>query len=110
VTTVPPPRRSQYCILPKHDPLRAVNILRTAAGLDPPRLAAMYPGTYACTSPERAAIVIADTGTVVSYRQLEDNSARLASALRQLGLRTGDVIAVLSDNAPEAFEIYWAAI
>jgi fatty-acyl-CoA synthase len=46
----------------------------------------------------------------MTYRQLDDNSARLASALYELGLRKGDVIAVLSDNAPEAFEIYWAAI
>jgi len=30
-----PPHRSQYHILPKDDPLRAVNILRAAAGLDP---------------------------------------------------------------------------
>ena len=27
-----------------------------------------------------------------------------------MGLRTGDVIAMLSDNAAEAFEIYWAAL
>jgi hypothetical protein len=30
-----PPHPSQYHILPKDDPLRAVNILRAAAGLDP---------------------------------------------------------------------------
>jgi hypothetical protein len=32
---MPGPHRSQYYILPKDDPLRAVNILRTAAGQDP---------------------------------------------------------------------------
>jgi len=32
-----PPQRSRYYILPKDDPLKAVNILRTAAGLDPLR-------------------------------------------------------------------------
>jgi hypothetical protein len=30
-----PPHRLQYYILPKDDPLKAVNILRAAAGLDP---------------------------------------------------------------------------
>jgi hypothetical protein len=25
-----------------------------------------------------------------------------------LGLSTGDVVALLTDNAPEAFEVYWA--
>jgi long-chain acyl-CoA synthetase len=70
----------------------------------------MYPGTHAAAAPDRPAIVMAGSGELVTYAELEDNSARLAAALHQLGLRTGDVIAVLSDNAPQAFEIYWAAI
>jgi fatty-acyl-CoA synthase len=70
----------------------------------------MYPGTHASTSPDRPAVIMAGSNATVTYGELETNSARLASALHQLGLRMGDVIAVLSDNAPEAFEIYWAAI
>jgi len=70
----------------------------------------MYPGTHAATAPERPAVIMAESGLSVTYGQLDENSARLAAALRQLGLGPGDVIAVLSDNVPEAFEIYWAAI
>ena len=70
----------------------------------------MYPGTHAATAPDRPAVIMAGSGETVTYGELEDNSARLAAALHQLGLRTGDVVAVLSDNVPEAFEIYWAAI
>jgi len=70
----------------------------------------MYPGTHAATAPDRPAIIMAGSNATVTYAELEENSARLASALHELGLRTGDVIAVLSDNVPEAFEIYWAAI
>jgi fatty-acyl-CoA synthase len=70
----------------------------------------MYPGTYAAFAPDRPAVVMAGSGQRVTYGQLDDNSARLASALHGLGLRTGDVIAVVSDNAAEVFEIYWAAI
>jgi long-chain acyl-CoA synthetase len=70
----------------------------------------MYPGTHAATAPDRPAVIMAGSDRTVTYADLEDNSAHLASALHQLGLRTGDVVAVLSDNAPEAFEIYWAAI
>lgn len=70
----------------------------------------MYPGTYAERAPDRAAVVMAGTGRVLTYGQLEDNSARLAAALHGLGLRKGDVIALLSDNTAEAFEIYWAAL
>jgi long-chain acyl-CoA synthetase len=53
---------------------------------------------------------MAGSGRVLTYGELDDNSARLASALHGLGLRKGDVIAMLTDNAAEAFEIYWAAI
>ena len=70
----------------------------------------MYPGTHAATAPERPAIVMAESGEIVTYGQLDENSARVAAALHHLGLRTGDVVAMLSDNAPEAFEIYWAAM
>ena len=70
----------------------------------------MYPGTHAATAPERPAVIMAESGSTVTYGQLDENSARLAAALRQLGLGPGDVIAVMSDNAPEAFEIYWAAV
>ncbi|HEX7824540.1 MAG TPA: acyl-CoA synthetase [Mycobacterium sp.] len=70
----------------------------------------MYPGTHAATAPDRPAVIMADSNETVTYAELDDNSAKLASALYQLGLRTGDVVAVLSDNAPQAFEIYWAAI
>jgi len=70
----------------------------------------MYPGTHAATAPDKPAVIMADSGVTVTYAELDENSARLAAALHQLGLRAGDVVAVLSDNAPEAFEIYWAAI
>lgn len=53
---------------------------------------------------------MAGSGRTVTYGELDDNSAGLASALNALGLRTGDVIALLSDNSAEAFEIYWAAL
>jgi fatty-acyl-CoA synthase len=53
---------------------------------------------------------MAESGRTLTYGALEDNSARLASALHAMGLRKGDVIAMLSDNAAEAFEIYWAAL
>jgi fatty-acyl-CoA synthase len=70
----------------------------------------MYPGTHAATDPHKPAVIMAGTGRTVTYGELDDNSARLASALNELGLRTGDVIALLSDNSVEAFEIYWAAL
>ncbi len=70
----------------------------------------MYPGTHAATNPDKPALIMTGSGRVVTYGQLEDRSARLARALHDLGLRTGDVFAMLSDNAPEALELYWAAL
>ncbi|HSV37686.1 MAG TPA: acyl-CoA synthetase [Nocardioidaceae bacterium] len=70
----------------------------------------MYPGTYAAKTPDKAAVIMAGSGRTVTYRELDDNSAQLAQALHDLGLRPGDTVAMLSDNAPECFEIYWAAL
>lgn len=70
----------------------------------------MFPGTHAASAPDRPAVIMADSGRTLSYGKLDDNSARVASALHAMGLRKGDVIAMLSDNAAEAFEVYWAAL
>ena len=66
----------------------------------------MYPGTYAVSAPNRPAVVMAGTGKTLTFRELDENSARLASALHALGLRPGDVIALIPDNSAQAFEAY----
>lgn len=70
----------------------------------------MYPGAHAVTSPHKAAVVVAETGETLSYRDLEDRSRRLARHLFDSGLRRGDHLAVLTDNNPRIFEVYWAAM
>ncbi|MFJ2758988.1 acyl-CoA synthetase [Nocardioides sp. NPDC087217] len=70
----------------------------------------MYPGTHAKVTPDKPAVVMAGSGETLTYHQLDRHSGELASALYGLGLRKGDVIAMLSDNTLECFEIYWAAI
>ena len=71
----------------------------------------MYPGTHAATAPERPAVIMAGSGATVTYAELDENSARLASALHAAGAahrrrhRRADPTML-----PEAFEIYWAAI
>ena len=69
----------------------------------------MYPGTFAATHPDRPAVIMAETGEGLTYRQLEDGSVRLARTLLDHGLQRGDVVALLSDNHPRVFEVYWAA-
>ncbi len=52
---------------------------------------------------------MADTGQVMSYAELASLSCRGARVFRDLGLRTGDGIALLVENCPEFLPIYWAA-
>ena len=70
----------------------------------------MYPGTFARTDPGRIAAVMARTGEQLSYADLEDRLRRLSRLLYDAGLRRGDVLALLTDNALPAFEVYWAAM
>lgn len=67
-----------------------------------------YPGAHAATTPDKPAVVLAGSGETLTYAELEDRSTRLAAYLRGLGLRRGDVVALLTDNRPQASEVYWA--
>lgn len=70
----------------------------------------MYPGTHAAVDPDRPAVVVAATGETMTYGELDGGSARLARWLGEQGLRRGDVIALLCENTPRFFEVYWAAL
>ncbi|WP_134764714.1 acyl-CoA synthetase [Nocardioides sp. 1609] len=70
----------------------------------------MYPGTWARTSPDKPALVMAGSGRTLTYAELDDRSLRLANRFRAAGLRPGDVVALLSDNTPETYEVYWAVL
>lgn len=70
----------------------------------------MFPGTHARLTPDKPAIIVADTGETVSYAQLDDRSQRFARCLYDTGVRPGDHVAALVDNQPRALEIYWAAM
>ncbi|GGF57379.1 putative acyl-CoA ligase [Marmoricola endophyticus] len=70
----------------------------------------MYPGTWARTDPDKPALVMAGSGRTTTYAELDERSLRLAHVLADAGLRAGDVVAMVSDNQPEAFEVYWAAM
>ena len=69
----------------------------------------LKPGVHAAVDPGRAAVVEHDSGRVVTYRDLEDRSSRLAGLWRSRGLRPGDHVAVMLDNQAAYFEAAWAA-
>jgi len=71
----------------------------------------MFPGTFARITPDKPAAVMAGSGESLTYRQLADNSARLARYLHGLGLRRGVTRWPCSPTtSSRRFEIYWAAM
>src|SRR5579862_9583755 len=70
----------------------------------------MYPGRHATVVPDRAAVIMASAATVLTYRDLNERSLRLAQLLAANGLAEGDRIAILAENDARYFEAYWAAI
>ena len=52
---------------------------------------------------------MASTGETVTYRQLDEQSNRIAQLFRSLGLKAGDHIALFLENNPRFFEICWGA-
>jgi acyl-CoA synthetase (AMP-forming)/AMP-acid ligase II len=69
----------------------------------------MHPTVHAKVWPNKPAIVMAGSGEVVTYRQLDERSNQGAHLFRSIGLRNGDVIALLLDNTPRFLEIAWSA-
>jgi long-chain acyl-CoA synthetase len=69
----------------------------------------MYPGTHAATTPDKPAVIMGGSGDTLTFRELEEGSARLANHFHAAGLRRGDVVALVSDNAARVYEVYWAA-
>lgn len=70
----------------------------------------MYPGTFAATDPDKAAVIRPSTGQTLTYGALEQRSRKVAHLLRRAGLRPGDHVAMVSDNDIAMLEVYWGAL
>jgi len=70
----------------------------------------MYPGFHAAKTPDKAALVMGNSGEEVTYRQLDERSNQLARLWRDHGLRPGDHVAIFSENQPRYLEVMWAAL
>ncbi|MFD0660305.1 AMP-binding protein [Thermocatellispora tengchongensis] len=69
----------------------------------------MHPGAIAAQTPDKPAVIMAGSGRVVTYRELDEESNRLAHLFRSAGLRPGDHIAFMLENHPLFLAIAWAA-
>jgi long-chain acyl-CoA synthetase len=66
-------------------------------------------GFQAAEHPDRPAVVMAESGAVTSYAELDRRSSHLARVFREAGLRTGDHLALMMANGSELLEVAWAA-
>lgn len=68
-----------------------------------------HPSFHAQSTPDHLALIIADTGETLTYRQLDEGSNRFAQLLRSLGVRPGDRIGLMMRNGPDFAIAYWGA-
>ncbi len=68
-----------------------------------------HPSITAQIHPHKSAIIMANSGERVSYRQLDKRSNQGAQLFRSLGLVKGDHICLMLVNCRQFLEICWAA-
>ncbi len=64
----------------------------------------MYPGSFATSQPNHPAVIMAATGQVITYAELEAGQNRLAHLLRAEGLEHLDHYSIFMENTPQYFE------
>jgi long-chain acyl-CoA synthetase len=69
----------------------------------------MHPYVHAATNPEKPAIIVAETGEVRTYGQLEAASNQVAQFYRARGLGHEDVVAYMLENSADYFSLVWGA-
>src|SRR3954453_9663173 len=69
----------------------------------------MYPGTFASTTPDKAAVIMGATGDVITYAELDAEANRLSQLFRAAGLRPGDHVAFCLENHPRFLAVAWGA-
>ncbi len=64
----------------------------------------------AAATPDKPAIIMGNSGTVVTYRELDDRSNQIAQLFRHLGLKRGDHIGMMIENDRQFMEIVQGAL
>ncbi|MFM8542728.1 MAG: acyl-CoA synthetase [Chakrabartia sp.] len=69
----------------------------------------MHPFIHAKTTPDKPAIIVAETGEMRTYRQLDEASNQVAHFFRKHGLGHDDVVAFMLENTPDYYNLTWGA-
>ena len=67
----------------------------------------MHPSIHAKTQPDRPAIIMAGSGEVVTFAELDARSNQVAQLLRARGVKVGDTVALCMENHPWFFCLTW---
>jgi long-chain acyl-CoA synthetase len=70
----------------------------------------MYPGTFAKTKPNSPAVIMAGSGEVMTFGELNARSNQLAHCFRAAGLNRGDHVALFMENHIQYMAVVWAAM
>ncbi|MEZ5708225.1 MAG: acyl-CoA synthetase [Blastomonas sp.] len=69
----------------------------------------MHPSVHAREHGDKPAVIMALTGKVETYAELDKASNRVARYFRKCGLNTGDKVALCLENHPNYFDLIWGA-
>ena len=69
----------------------------------------MHPAAIAFEAPNRAAVIMAATGSVTTFAELDARSNQLAHVIREAGVQGGGSLAIFAENHPRFLEVTWAA-
>lgn len=69
-----------------------------------------HPKLHAQNTPDKPAYIMADSGLVVTYLELEESANQIAHLFREIGLKPLDHIAIMMENHHFFFKITWAAL
>ena len=67
----------------------------------------MFPGSHIETQPDKPALIMAGSGEVQTFAELDAAANRLSHVLRDAGIQAGDHVAICMENNPHFLEVLW---
>jgi long-chain acyl-CoA synthetase len=67
----------------------------------------VYPGAFVETQPDKPALIMAGSGFIQTFAELDAAANRLSRLLRSVGVAPGDHVAICMENHDRYFEILW---
>ena len=69
----------------------------------------MHPYLHARENPDKPAVIMAGSGEVITYGELDKRSNQIAQLYRSRGLQVGDTVAICMENHPQFFPVTWGS-